>query len=284
MDTQVTVSISKDITKDFKSLKVPFHKVIDLVKSDFNYSAGMFVDGHRKRDNYANYSDIIILDIDDGLSIDKASEIMKPFTHIIATTKSHQKEKNGIVCDRFRILLPCETPITLNSEQYSIMMKQVLKKFDFCDQVCKDSSRFYYPSKDSIVTHWQGFINFVWEDFYSEAIKESKEEKEKRERLNNLNCRYSNNERRAEDYGIERTKADYLRSILGTPKLLELLKFHTKFGAGSRNTYLYSIGCYLKESDLNDEEIKNGILYVNSCGDGITEQEIKQTIFRSLRI
>ena len=60
MCNKVTVSISKDITKDFKRLKVPFSKLQDLVKSDYNYSAGSFVDGYRNIKNYGNYQDIII--------------------------------------------------------------------------------------------------------------------------------------------------------------------------------------------------------------------------------
>ena len=39
-------------------------------------------------------------------SIDKAKEIFKGFKYFICTTKSHQKEKKGLVCDRFRIILP----------------------------------------------------------------------------------------------------------------------------------------------------------------------------------
>jgi len=281
MNSLVTISISKDITKDFKKIQVPFKKILDLVKSDFNYSAGIFNNGHRKQENYANYSDMIILDIDDGMTIREASELMKPFTHIIATTKSHLRDKNGLTCERFRILLPTETPVNLNSEEYKVLMMGVLKRFSFCDQVCKDSSRFYYPAKDSIVTYWQGFINFVWEDFYNEEKKEIQKQIEINRRLNNF---HANEKRREPTHTFEDTKEDYLRKILNTNKLLELIKFETKFGAGSRNNYLYSIGCYLKENNLSDNEVASSILWINSCGDGITEQEIKSTIFKSLRL
>lgn len=281
METLVTVSISKHITEGFKKVQVPFHKIKDLVKSDFNYSAGIFLNGYRKRDNYANYSDMIILDVDDGLSIKEASKLMQPMTHIIATTKSHQKDKNGIVCDRFRILIPTETPINLNQNEYTKLMKQVLKKYSFCDQVCKDASRFYFPSRESEVFHWQGFTNFNWEDYYKLALDEEKKENESKSRLKQF---YKNYQDRQPTHSFEDTKTDYLRKILNTQKLLDLLKFDTKFGAGSRNNYLYSVGCYLRDNELEDEEIKNTILWVNSCGDGISEDEIRKTIFKSLRV
>ena len=280
LDTKVTISISKHITEDFKKLKVPFNKIMDLVKSDFNYSAGTFENGYRNKENYGGYSDMIILDVDDGMTIDKAHQVFLPYNHIIATTKSHQKEKNGIVCDRFRILLPTETPITLNEKEYTILMRGIMKEFSFVDQSCKDASRFYYPSKDSIVSYRYGFINFVWQEYYEKELEYEKEQEEIRNRLRDFN----NSARREPTYTFEDTKEDYLRSILNTDKLLKLLKFDTKFGAGGRNNYLYSVGCYLQENGMNDDEVSSSILWINSQGDGIDEIEIQKTIFKSLRL
>ena len=127
----VTVSISEHITENFKSYCIPFAKVVDLVKSKFNYSAGTFKNNYRNADNYLNYSDMSILDIDDGKTIEEARYIFEPFDYIIATTKSHQKEKNGVVCDRFRVLLPTETPINLDKNQYSKMMGEIYKDYPF---------------------------------------------------------------------------------------------------------------------------------------------------------
>jgi hypothetical protein len=281
LDTLVTVSISEHITENFKQLKVPFYKVVDLVKSKFNYSAGSFKDGYRKKENYVNYSDLIILDVDNGLTLKEAHQKFLPYNHIIATTKSHQKEKNGLVCDRFRVILPTETPITLDSKECDILMRGVMREYNFVDQSCKDSSRFYYPAKDSIVVHKYGFVNFVWQDIYNKEKQLIKKEKEESDRLRNFNQSFN---QRKPAYTFEGTKEDYLRSILFTEKLLKLLKFNEKFGAGGRNTYLYAAGCYLKDNKMTDGEIKDSILWLNAQGDGIPEHEINSTIFKSLRL
>lgn len=280
LDSLVTVSISKHITENFKKIQVPFSKIMDLVKSDFNYSAGTFLNGYRNKSNYGNYSNMIILDVDDGLTIDKAHQMFLPYNHIIATTKSHQREKNGIVCDRFRVLLPTETPITLNEKEYTTLMKSIMRKYSFVDQSCKDASRFYYPSKDSIVSYKYGFINFVWQDLYQEQLELEQLEKDRIKRLRDFN----KNSRKKPTDTFETTKEEYLRSILNTDKLLKLIKFDTKFGAGSRNNYLYSIGCYLMDNDMTDEEIISAILWINNQGDGIPEDEIRKTIFKSLKL
>jgi hypothetical protein len=281
LDTLVTVSISEHITENFKQLKVPFYKVMDLVKSKFNYSAGSFKDGYRKKENYVNYSDLIILDVDNGLTLKEAHQKFLPYNHIIATTKSHQKEKNGLVCDRFRVILPTETPITLDSKEYDILMRGVMREYNFVDQSCKDSSRFYYPAKDSIVVHKYGFVNFVWQDIYNKEKELIKKEKEESDRLRNFNQSFN---QRKPTHTFERTTGEYLRGILNTNKLLEYFRFNTKFGAGGRNNYLYSVAHHLKDNDLDDNEIQSAILWMNGQGDGIPEHEIRSTIFKSLRL
>lgn len=281
MNQKVTVSISEHITENFKALKVPFFKVADLVKSKFNYSAGVFKNNYRNKDNYLCYSDLIILDIDDGMTIKEAKEMFLAYDYIISTTKSHQKEKNGIICDRFRVVLPTENPITLDKEQYSKMMEEVYKEYPFVDTVCKDASRFYFPAQNAEVYTHQGFCNFDWEYYWDKAKENDKVYEEVRRRKEQLNSAFKQNQ----EYTNNLTKADYYRKIAKTEKLLQLLKFDEKFVSGRRNHALYSWSRHFKEEiGLTDEETKELILWVNNQGDSISEQEIEKTIFKSLRL
>ena len=52
------------------------------------------------------------IDVDDGLTISDARRILGTRTYIIAPTKSHQRDKKGVTCDRFRIFLPFAAPVT----------------------------------------------------------------------------------------------------------------------------------------------------------------------------
>ena len=104
-----------------------------MVSSDYRqYSPFFFKDGTKKSENWNNENqNILILDIDDGLTIDKAKEIFKGFKYFICTTKSHQKEKKGLVCDRFRIILPIiNNPI---GDDYFSYMRNLEKMFSFID-------------------------------------------------------------------------------------------------------------------------------------------------------
>lgn len=281
MNTKVTVSISEHITENFKSLQVPFYKIADLVKSKFNYSAGVFKDNYRNKDNYLCYSDLIILDVDDGLTIKEAKSLFEPFDYIISTTKSHQKDKNGIICDRFRVILPTEEPITLDKEQYSIMMEEVYKDYPFVDTVCKDASRFYFPAKNAEIYTHEGFTRFEWKEYWLKAKANNKtyqELKRRKEQLNKVfNTSSSNNE--------ELTKADYIRKIAKTEKLLKVINFDEKFVSGKRNHTLYSWTRYFKEEvGLTDNETMELIYWINNQGDSIPDKEIEKTIFKSLRL
>lgn len=117
----------------YKNKNIKFEQLHRIVSSDYRqYSPFFFKDGTKKSENWNNENqNILILDIDDGLTIDKAKEIFKGFKYFICTTKSHQKEKKGLVCDRFRIILPIiNNPI---GDDYFSYMRNLEKMFSFID-------------------------------------------------------------------------------------------------------------------------------------------------------
>lgn len=117
----------------YKNKNIKFEQLHRMVSSDYRqYSPFFFKDKTKKSENWNNDNqNILILDIDDGLTIDKAKEIFKGFKYFICTTKSHQKEKKGLVCDRFRIILPIiNNPI---GDDYFSYMRNLEKMFSFID-------------------------------------------------------------------------------------------------------------------------------------------------------
>lgn len=117
----------------YKNKNIKFEQLHRMVSSDYRqYSPFLFKDGTKKSENWNNENqNILILDIDDGLTIDKAKETFKGFKYFICTTKSHQKEKKGLVCDRFRIILPIiNNPI---GDDYFSYMRNLEKMFSFID-------------------------------------------------------------------------------------------------------------------------------------------------------
>lgn len=71
--------------------------------------------------------------------------------HVIGTTKSHQREKNGIVCDRFRVAIPFSAPPE-NYAQYNGTMRRLVRTMG-ADRTCSDGARFYWPCREIVATN-----------------------------------------------------------------------------------------------------------------------------------
>ena len=107
--------------------------------------------GIRAKSNYVT-SKYVALDFDDGKwTLDTA--LTYAYEHgleaIIATTKSHQKEKRtpgGKVsppCDRFRMVLTFDREID-DQLEFEYNMKKIMELMPV-DISCKDAGRFYFP-------------------------------------------------------------------------------------------------------------------------------------------
>ena len=80
-----------------------------------------------------------------------ARETFKDYDVIIGTTKSHQKAKNGITCDRYRVLLWFKEPIT-ELALYKHNMGLLINKHG-ADKACKDGARFFFPCVEIVESH-----------------------------------------------------------------------------------------------------------------------------------
>jgi len=138
------LSISES-TQNFKPVTTPTFRDLAQHILYYNYSTGIFKNNDRKTNNFIS-ADAIALDFDGGLSLTEAKLRFGKYKHIIAPTRNHQKPKNGITCDRFRVIILLDKRIT-TPEDYSITMKTILARNTEADQVCKDPARMFYPSK-----------------------------------------------------------------------------------------------------------------------------------------
>lgn len=147
------------IVKNFKQLEN-----IILKRS---YSLSTFKNGYRNKENFIQAS-CIGLDFDGGMTLEQAKTRFAKYRHLIATTRSHQKEKNGVVCDRFRVVLWLKYPI-LTNETFEATWFELSKEFPEADRACKDGSRFFFPSVEVISRNKDGAL--------IELVEPKKEEK-----------------------------------------------------------------------------------------------------------
>jgi hypothetical protein len=124
-----------------------WNKLHEITKR-YEYSATKFKNGDRKNKSAKGVS-LIILDFDEIITLKQGIEHFSSYKSLIVTTKSHQIEKNGVVADRFRVILFLALSI-IDMNYYSKLMR-VLTRYYKSDIACSDSARYYSPSKNQLV-------------------------------------------------------------------------------------------------------------------------------------
>lgn len=106
---------------DWESLKkiIVSDKVESFCSSHFE-STAKAPDGHRTQDKLIEGSNIIVFDIDAGMSINEARELLSEYKYVIYTSKSHNIEKYEYR-DRFRIILPTKSNFYVTPEQHKTL-------------------------------------------------------------------------------------------------------------------------------------------------------------------
>ena len=107
LDGKVIDNYEKSLS-GWKNKNVNFsdlHKVMS--NSNIQFSSYSWRNGFKTVDNFSHdKTDCIILDLDDGLPISSFQRMFSKYQYILATTKSHQQDKKGIRCDRYRVIIP----------------------------------------------------------------------------------------------------------------------------------------------------------------------------------
>ena len=116
---------------------------LEAIVTTKNWSSSLFKSDYRTARNFLQ-SHLMVLDVDDGCSLDQATQLFKDYKHVIGITRSHQQYKNGIICDRFRVILFLENPIRSNAD-FKSTWNEIQKQYPFVDGQCSDSSRQWYP-------------------------------------------------------------------------------------------------------------------------------------------
>lgn len=249
----ITVSISKHQAKGFKPKKVPFELLHEAVcNPELMYSAGTFEGGHRTKGNYKQKQNLIIIDIDSGMKFETAKKMFSNYKCLLATTKSHQKDKHGLTCDRFRIIFVTDRTIQLESEMYAIFMNNAYESLGVpADESCKDSSRMYYGAKGE---YWYSEGKKLFE--ISELIPQTTKEKERATMLTSSGI--------GSTTGVERV----------------LLEEAVK---GARNHVILRWAMFLKDNGYSFADARKKTFEFNDkLPESLTEKEIRGTILKTL--
>lgn len=171
------ISVSEDIDI-FQTVEINDLNDFANISCKSNISTSIFKDGKRNISNFIS-AECIGLDIDNDnkkgtpvITLDQARKVFSQYKHLILASKSHNIEKNGIVAERFRIILFPDHAIT-NSNDFYCTWFWLKEQFPWIDNQCKDPSRFWYQHKSVLSINESG--NLITPIKYTEPEKPTKE-------------------------------------------------------------------------------------------------------------
>jgi hypothetical protein len=158
---KISQALSNNETETkFLPQQILFKDIKNILKDNKAWSPSTFRSNYRKNENVILQYRMCVYDIDNNMSLQEAINLLEAqkIHAIIATTKSHQKEKKGVTCDRFRIVIPLlyewtpETPQTYRRD-----LKTMAKKIGLpVDQAATDAARFYYGNPEAQIYEVEG--------------------------------------------------------------------------------------------------------------------------------
>jgi len=145
-------------SEGFVTQNIGYKQIPDLLRGVYgkNYSAGTFVDSYRNTNNFIKRSNLIMLDIDDGTTIEDTLLFCSRYRGYISTTRSHQKsEKDGkpIKCqDRFRVVLVSKFEFNLSPDEHKATIKNMANFLGITvDTKAVEVARFYFANPDTTI-------------------------------------------------------------------------------------------------------------------------------------
>lgn len=129
----VSYTRNSDMTSGYKNDYAPWTQLPTLMNTaGFHWLNHHVQGGYRNEENAINGFNMVVLDIDGTMNLKTAKNLLKQYTALYYTTKSHTDEVN-----RFRIVLPINYKLKMDRKEYSEFMKNLMSSLPFAvDESC----------------------------------------------------------------------------------------------------------------------------------------------------
>ncbi len=181
---EMIVSYSEHWAYNYLAERVPFDQLHNLTQAqDYHWTNHNFRNGHRADENVIAGFNMIAIDVDGGVSLDTAHELMKDYKFMTYTTKRHTEEEN-----RFRLIIPINYVLKLDQDEYKEFMNSVMDWLPFeTDEGANQRAR-KWMSHDKGTYHYNDGELFDALDFIPKTSRNEhfKNQNQKLESLDNL--------------------------------------------------------------------------------------------------
>lgn len=130
---EMTVSYSTHWAYNYGGEHVPFDQLHLLTQAmqdtgePYHWANHHFVKEHRAEENVIAGFNMIVIDVDGGISIDTVHDLLSPYKFMTYTTKRHDPDGEH----RFRLVIPINYNLHLDSEEYKEFMNSFMAWLPF---------------------------------------------------------------------------------------------------------------------------------------------------------
>jgi hypothetical protein len=238
---KLIISHSADLAYNYSNDYAPFDKLHKLTQiSSYNWTNHHLLNGHRNEENSIQGFNLVVIDVDEGTSVDTARLLLKEYKYHIYTTKSHTPTKN-----RFRIVMPLSHTLKLDAKDFKEFMNNVYEWLPFSvDAQTNQRSRKWSSNSNTYYDNDGQLLNALLFIPKTAKNEERKQRIQDQQSLTNLERWFVNNT-----------------------------------GSGNRSNQLIKYALLLVDSGLDTEAVKNSVLALNNkIPDKMEEAEIFSTI------
>jgi hypothetical protein len=136
--SKLMLSHSDHWAYNYQSETAPFDQLHMLTQlPNYHWANHSFRNGHRAEENVIGGFNMVVVDVDGGVDIATAHELLREYKFMTYTTKRHTEEAN-----RFRLILPINYHLNLDADDYREFMEGVTSWLPFpIDDAANQRSR-----------------------------------------------------------------------------------------------------------------------------------------------
>lgn len=126
---KLIVSYSQDMASGYEYAEAPFDKFHNLTQlDDFHWCNHAFISNHRSEENASmkHGFNVIVLDVENSVSLEAAQSLLSEYTYHIYTTKQHTDKAN-----RYRIVLPLNYVLHMEAHEFKQFMDNIYEWLPF---------------------------------------------------------------------------------------------------------------------------------------------------------
>ncbi len=125
--SKMVIAYSQDITTDYNNEYAPFDQLHKLTQATgMHWTAHHLMGGYRNEENAIPGFNLVVIDVDGGVSMSTAKTLLKNYKFLIYTTKRHTDEEH-----RFRIVLPINYELAMDAKDYKEFMSNIYSWLPF---------------------------------------------------------------------------------------------------------------------------------------------------------